>query len=207
MRKKILAVVAATVITTLAFTGCGKSNESKSSSDKGVTGEINVISREENSGTRGAFVELMGIVDENDNDITTQTAEVTNSTSVMLSTVAQNEKAIGYVSLGSLSTDVKALKVDGVDATTENIKSGQYKVARPFNLAYQDGKLTKLDEDFIKYIMSDEGQKIVDKEGYISVDSEGSYKASRLKGKITLAGSTSVAPLMDVLKDESGCIN
>ena len=192
MRKKILAVVAATVITTLAFTGCGKSNESKSGSDKGVTGEINVISREENSGTRGAFVELMGIVDENDNDITTQTAEVTNSTSVMLSTVAQNEKAIGYVSLGSLSTDVKALKVDGVDATTENIKSGQYKVARPFNLAYQDGK----------YIMSDEGQKIVDKEGYISVDSEGSYKASRLKGKITLAGSTSVAPLMDVLKDE-----
>ena len=125
MRKKILAVVAATVITTLAFTGCGKSNESKSSSDNGVTGEINVISREENSGTRGAFVELMGIVDENDNDITTQTAEVTNSTSVMLSTVAQNEKAIGYVSLGSLSTDVKALKVDGVDATTENIKSGQ----------------------------------------------------------------------------------
>lgn len=202
MRKKILAVVAATVITTLAFTGCGKSNESKSGSDKGVTGEINVISREENSGTRGAFVELMGIVDENDNDITTQTAEVTNSTSVMLSTVAQNEKAIGYVSLGSLSTDVKALKVDGVDATTENIKSGQYKVARPFNLAYQDGKLTKLDEDFIKYIMSDEGQKIVDKEGYISVDSEGSYKASKLKGKITLAGSTSVAPLIDVLKDE-----
>ena len=108
MRQKILAVVAATVITTLAFTGCGKSNESKSSSDKGVTGEINVISREEYSGTRGAFVELMGIVDENDNDITTQTAEVTNSTSVMLSTVAQNEKAIGYVSLGSLSTDVKA---------------------------------------------------------------------------------------------------
>ena len=144
----------------------------------------------------------MGIVDENDNDITTQTAEVTNSTSVMLSTVAQNEKAIGYVSLGSLSTDVKALKVDGVEATTDNIKAGKYKVARPFNLAYQDGKLTKLDEDFIKYIMSDEGQKIVDKEGYISVDSEGSYKASKLKGKITLAGSTSVAPLMDVLKDE-----
>ena len=133
MRKKILAVVAATVITTLAFTGCGKSNESKSGSDKGVTGEINVISREENSGTRGAFVELMGIVDGNDNDITTQTAEVTNSTSVMLSTVAQNEKAIGYVSLGSLSTDVKALKVDGVEATTDNIKAGKYKVARPFN--------------------------------------------------------------------------
>ena len=143
----------------------------------------------------------MGIVDGNDNDITTQTAEVTNSTSVMLSTVAQNEKAIGYVSLGSLSTDVKALKVDGVDATTENIKSGQYKVARPFNLAYQDGKL-KLDEDFIKYIMSDEGQKIVDKEGYISVDSEGSYtKQSKLKGKITLARvQHQYLPLMDVPK-------
>ena len=206
MRKKILAVVAATVITTLAFTGCGKSNESKSGSDKGVTGEINVISREENSGTRGAFVELMGIVDENDNDITTQTAEVTNSTSVMLSTVAQNEKAIGYVSLGSLSTDVKALKVDGVDATTENIKSGQYKVARPFNLAYQDGKLTKLDEDFIKYIMSDEGQKIVDKEGYIKMNPDVSIEiqesGSSAGIQSAIEGATEIGMSSRELKDE-----
>ena len=203
MKKKFLAVVAATVITTLAFTGCGKSSNNKdAASDKGVTGEINVISREDGSGTRGAFVELMGIMDDKENDITTTSAEVTNSTSVMLSTVAQNEKAIGYVSLGSLSSDVKAVQVDGVDATAENIKAGTYKVSRPFNLAYQDGKLTDLDKDFIKFIMSDEGQKTVDKEGYISLDSEGKYEASGLKGKITLAGSTSVAPLMDVLKDE-----
>ena len=205
MRKKVLAVVSALVITTLAFTGCGgnKSASSDNGSDSGAKSQaITVVSREEGSGTRGAFVELLGVVDENENDITVSSAQITNSTSVMLQKVAQTKSAIGYVSLGSLSTDVKALKVDGVDATTENIKSGQYKVARPFNLAYQDGKLTKLDEDFIKYIMSDEGQKIVDKEGYISVDSEGSYKASKLKGKITLAGSTSVAPLMDVLKDE-----
>ena len=203
MKKKFLAVVAATVITTLAFTGCGKSSKNKdAASDKGVTGEINVISREDGSGTRGAFVELMGIMDDKENDITTTSAEVTNSTSVMLSTVAQNEKAIGYVSLGSLSSDVKAVQVDGVDATAENIKAGTYKVSRPFNLAYQDGKLTDLDKDFIKFIMSDEGQKTVDKEGYISLDSEGKYEASGLKGKITLAGSTSVAPLMDVLKDE-----
>ena len=205
MRKKVLAVVSALVITTLAFTGCGsnKSASSDNGSNSGAKSQaITVVSREEGSGTRGAFVELLGVVDENENDITVSSAQITNSTSVMLQKVAQTKSAIGYVSLGSLSTDVKALKVDGVDATTENIKSGQYKVARPFNLAYQDGKLTKLDEDFIKYIMSDEGQKIVDKEGYISVDSEGSYKASKLKGKITLAGSTSVAPLMDVLKDE-----
>ena len=203
MKKKFLAVVAATVITALAFTGCGKSSNNKdAASDKGVTGEINVISREDGSGTRGAFVELMGIMDDKENDITTTSAEVTNSTSVMLSTVAQNEKAIGYVSLGSLSSDVKAVQVDGVDATAENIKAGTYKVSRPFNLAYQDGKLTDLDKDFIKFIMSDEGQKTVDKEGYISLDSEGKYEASGLKGKITLAGSTSVAPLMDVLKDE-----
>ena len=205
MRKKVLAVVSALVITTLAFTGCGsnKSASSDNGSDSGAKSQaITVVSREEGSGTRGAFVELLGVVDENENDITVSSAQITNSTSVMLQKVAQTKSAIGYVSLGSLSTDVKALKVDGVEATTDNIKAGKYKVARPFNLAYQDGKLTKLDEDFIKYIMSDEGQKIVDKEGYISVDSEGSYKASKLKGKITLAGSTSVAPLMDVLKDE-----
>ena len=205
MRKKVLAVVSALVITTLAFTGCGsnKSASSDNGSDSGAKSQaITVVSREEGSGTRGAFVELLGVVDENENDITVSSAQITNSTSVMLQKVAQTKSAIGYVSLGSLSTDVKALKVDGVEATTDNIKAGKYKVARPFNLAYQDGKLTKLDEDFIKYIMSDEGQKIVDKEGYISVDSEGSYKASKLKGKITLAGSTSVAPLMDKLKDE-----
>lgn len=211
MKKKILAVMSAIVITTLAFTGCGSNNEStdKSSSAAidGMSGEITVVSREEGSGTRDAFVELMGIVDENDNDLTTQTAEVTNSTSVMMSTVAQNDKAMGYVSLGSLSDTVKAVKVDGVEANAENIKSGDYKVSRPFNIAYKEDKLTDLDKDFIKFIMSEQGQAIVDSEGYISLDAEGSYEATGLKGKITLAGSTSVAPLMDVMKDEYTKLN
>lgn len=203
MRKKILAVMSAVVITTLAFTGCGSSNEtSKDKASDGVSGEITVVSREEGSGTRDAFVELLGILDEEENDLTTQMAEVTNSTSVMISTVAQNEKAIGYVSLGSLSDDVKSIQVDGVDATAENIKSGSYKVSRPFNLAYKEDALTDLDKDFIKFIMSEQGQAVVDQEGYISLDAEGSYESAGLKGKITLAGSTSVAPLMDVMKDE-----
>lgn len=211
MKKKILAVMSAIVITTLAFTGCGSNNESadKSSSaaSDGMSGAITVVSREEGSGTRDAFVELMGIVDENDNDLTTQTAEVTNSTSVMMSTVAQNDKAMGYVSLGSLSDTIKAVKVDGVEANAENIKSGDYKVSRPFNIAYKEDKLTDLDKDFIKFIMSEQGQSIVDSEGYISLDAEGSYEAAGLKGKITLAGSTSVAPLMDVMKDEYTKLN
>mgnify|MGYP002574788566 FL=1 len=205
MRKKILAVVAMAVITTLAFTGCGKSNSASKDSGKaaGTSGAITVISREEGSGTRGAFTELMKIVDDKDQDITTQTAEITNSTSVMLSTVAQNQKAIGYVSLGSLSNSVKALKVDGNEATAENVKAGTYKVSRTFNICYKENKLTDFDKQFIEFIMSDEGQKLVDAEGYISVGAEGNkpYEGTDAKGKITLAGSTSVAPLMDKLKD------
>ena len=214
MRKKFLAVMAAAIITTLAFTGCGNSSDSNDGTTAGagadstaMTGAISVISREDGSGTRGAFVELMGVVDEDENDITTQTAEITNSTSVMLKTVSQNEKAIGYVSLGSLSTDVKALQVDGADATAENVKAGTYKVSRPFNICYKEDKLTDLDKDFISYIMSDEGQAIVNEEGYIGLESEGSYKGSGQKGKITLAGSTSVSPLMDKIKDAYTAVN
>ena len=194
MRKKVLAVVSALVITTLAFTGCGsnKSASSDNGSDSGAKSQaITVVSREEGSGTRGAFVELLGVVDENENDITVSSAQITNSTSVMLQKVAQTKSAIGYVSLGSLSTDVKAVQVDGVDATAENVKSGDYKVSRPFNICY-----------FISFIMSKEGQQIVNDNGYIGVEATESYKASGKKGKITLAGSTSVAPLMDKLKDE-----
>lgn len=209
MKKKFLAVVAAMVITTLAFTGCGSSSDSSDNGTtkadgteaSGITGTINVVSREDGSGTRGAFVELMGVMDEEENDITVDTAEITNSTSVMLQTVAQNEKAIGYVSLGSLSTDVKAVQVDGVDATADNVKAGTYKVSRPFNICYKEDKLTDLDKDFIAFIMSEEGQQIVSEEGYISLDAEGTYDGKDKSGKITLAGSTSVAPLMNVLAD------
>ena len=195
MRKKVLAVVSALVITTLAFTGCGnnKSASSDNGSDSGAKSQaITVVSREEGSGTRGAFVELLGVVDENENDIT----------SVMLQKVAQTKSAIGYVSLGSLSTDVKAVQVDGADATAENVKSGDYKVSRPFNICYKEDKLSDIDKDFISFIMSKEGQQIVNDNGYIGVEATESYKASGKKGKITLAGSTSVAPLMDKLKNE-----
>ena len=205
MRKKVLAVVSALVITTLAFTGCGnnKSASSDNGSDSGAKSQaITVVSREEGSGTRGAFVELLGVVDENENDITVSSAQITNSTSVMLQKVAQTKSAIGYVSLGSLSTDVKAVQVDGADATAENVKSGDYKVSRPFNICYKEDKLSDIDKDFISFIMSKEGQQIVNDNGYIGVEATESYKASGKKGKITLAGSTSVAPLMDKLKDE-----
>ena len=205
MRKKVLAVVSALVITTLAFTGCGSNNSASSDngSDSGAKSQaITVVSREEGSGTRGAFVELLGVVDENENDITVSSAQITNSTSVMLKKVAQTKSAIGYVSLGSLSTDVKAVQVDGVDATAENVKSGDYKVSRPFNICYKEDKLSDIDKDFISFIMSKEGQQIVNDNGYIGVEATESYKASGKKGKITLAGSTSVAPLMDKLKDE-----
>lgn len=168
----------------------------------GEDAPIVVVSREEGSGTRGAFVELLGVVDENENDITVSSAQITNSTSVMLQKVAQTKSAIGYVSLGSLSTDVKAVQVDGADATAENVKSGNYKVSRPFNICYKEDKLSDIDKDFISFIMSKEGQQIVNDNGYIGVEATESYKASGKKGKITLAGSTSVAPLMDKLKDE-----
>ncbi|MFQ9515823.1 MAG: substrate-binding domain-containing protein [Eubacterium sp.] len=211
MRKKILAVVSAVVITTLTFTGCGSSGSGETSksegSQQGVTGSINVVSREEGSGTRGAFVELLGIMDEKENDLTVQTAEITNSTSVMLQTVSQNDKAIGYVSLGSLSEAVKSVQVDGADATAENVKSGTYKVSRPFNICYKEDKLTDLDKDFIKFIMSEEGQKIVNEEGYIGIEPEGKYDVKDQKGKVTLAGSTSVAPLMNKLADAYKAIN
>lgn len=209
MRKKILAVMSAIVITTLAFTGCGstenKEVKNDGTSDKG--GAITVISREDGSGTRGAFVELLGIMDDQEKDITVSTAEITNSTSVMLQTVAQNEKAIGYVSLGSLSKDVKAVKVDGAESTAENVKSGTYKVSRPFEICYQESKLTDLDKDYISFIMSEEGQKIIGDDGYIPVEAEGTYKASGQKGKITISGSTSVAPVMEKLAEEYKKLN
>lgn len=209
MKKKLLTVMCAATIAVLALAGCGNSeNKTKDNGEaSGVSGVISVVSREDGSGTRGAFVELLGIMDEKENDITVSSAEITNSTSVMIQTVSQNEKAIGYVSLGSLSTDVKAVKVDGAEATTDNVKSGTYKVSRPFEICYQEKKLTDLDKDYISFIMSEEGQKIIEDDGYISMEAEGKYKASGQKGKITISGSTSVAPVMEKLAEEYKKLN
>ena len=186
---KALALFTAAVMAATAFTGCSGSNTS-----------ITVISREEGSGTRGAFTELMGIAVD-DVDHTIATAEVSQSTSVVIQSVAGNKNAIGYISLGSLSSDVKAISVDGVKATVENINNGTYKVSRPFNIAVKEN-LSDLAADFIEFIMSDEGQAIIEEKGYIKVKSNVSYTPSGLQGTIVVAGSTSVAPVMEMLADK-----
>ncbi|MCI6821652.1 MAG: substrate-binding domain-containing protein [Clostridiales bacterium] len=186
----------------LGLAGCGNSGGSSDSGDNGIT----VISREEGSGTRDAFTELTGVL-QDDVDKTVDTAEISNSTSVVLQSVTDNPKAIGYVSLGSLDDSVKALKVDGTEPSVDTVKSGDYKLQRPFNIVTK-GKVKELPQDFIDYIMSADGQKIIEKEGYIS-EAKGAkaYKASGLKGTITLAGSTSVAPVMEVLADNYKKLN
>lgn len=192
--KKFLALLSCAVLMAATAVGCGSQNE-----------KITVVAREDGSGTRSAFSELMGIV-KDDKDNTTDTAEVTNSTSVMLTTVAGNKAAIGYVSLGSLNDTVKAVKVDGVEATAENVKAGKYAVSRPFNIV--TGKdLTPLAQDFISYILSTDGQAVVDEKGYISITQGETYKASGQTGTLTIAGSTSVAPLMEVLVDKYMALN
>lgn len=185
MKKRILTVLAAAALTAATLVSCGKQNNT-----------ITVVSREDGSGTRGAFTELMGI-DKDGTDRTYAKAEISNSTSVVISTVAGNKNAIGYISLGSLNDSVKAVKVDNVEATVDNVKNGSYKISRPFIIATKD-EISDLAADFIKFILSDDGQAIVS-EKYITIGGNGAYTASGLSGKVTLAGSTSVSPLMDEL--------
>lgn len=201
--KKILSLGLAALMTVFALTGCGAD-----SNDGGTgtgTDAISVLTREEGSGTRGAFIELLGIEEKNADgkkvDKTIDTAETTNSTSVMITTVQGNKAAIGYISLGSLDkSKVKALKVDGAEAATDNVKSGEYKVSRPFNIATK-GDTTGVASDFIRFILSADGQAVVEKNGYISEGNTGAYKASGQKGKITIGGSSSVTPVMEKLKE------
>lgn len=174
------------------------------------SGTINPISREEGSGTRGAFIELFGIEtkDEDGNkvDNTTELAEVTNSTSVMMTTVAGNDYAIGYVSLGSLNDSVKALKIDGAEATVDAIKDGTYKISRPFNIVTAEN-VSEVAQDFIKFIMSESGQAVVEENGYISEGNTGAYEAADVSGKITVAGSSSVTPVMEKLAEAYQGVN
>lgn len=231
MRKKWLAVGTALMISAMMMAGCGNTeNKDEAASTQETAGEekdaestpeeteggsfegmISPVSREEGSGTRGAFIELFGIEtkDEAGNKIdnTTDMAEVTNSTSVMLTTVEGNEYAIGYISLGSMDdTKVKALNIDGAEATVENIKSGDYKISRPFNIVTKEG-LSEVAADFVKYIMSEDGQRVVEENGYISQGNEGAYEAAELSGKITVAGSSSVTPVMEKLKEGYVALN
>lgn len=211
--KKFLALTAAVVMTMSMAVGCGSddSNENGGSNDAenkttefDASYEISVVSREEGSGTRGAFIELFGIEQKDANgekvDYTTTEADFTNSTSVMLSTVAGDEYAIGYVSLGSLNDTVKALKVDGVEATEANIKAGTYKAARPFNIATK-GDVSEVAQDFIDFILSTEGQAVVSENGYIALDEVKPYAGSKPAGKIVVAGSSSISPVMEKLKE------
>lgn len=179
------------------------SSETKTKLDTAIT----VVSREDGSGTRGAFVELMGIEQKNEagekEDMTRGDAEISNSTNGVMMSVAGNVDAIGYISLGSLNDTVKALDVNGVECSVEDIKSGEYVVARPFNICYQQSKLdaNAAAQDFIKFIESTDGQKIISDNGYIAIDATEAYTASGISGGISLNGSTSVGPVMEKLAE------
>lgn len=199
MNKQVTA--AAVIITAMLLSACGGSRQQSM---------ITVISREEGSGTRGAFVELFQIEQKNDAeeriDLTTEEAEITNSTAVMMTSVSGNQNAIGYLSMGSLNDTVKALDIDGGAATVENIKSGSYKISRPF-LAVTGAQTSAMAADFMSFILSEEGQQIVEENHYISQGNTGPYKSGGLSGKIVVSGSSSVTPVMEKLKEAYVLLN
>ena len=201
MKKRIASILTAALIGTTVLSAVVSA---------APEGAITVVSREDGSGTRGAFVELMGIEEKIDGekvDMTTLEASITNSTSVMMTTVAGDENAIGYISLGSLNDTVKALKVDDVEATAENVANGEYAVARPFNIVTGE-EISETAADFMNYIMSAEGQQIVEDNGYIKVDTEAAaYEAADVEGKVVVAGSSSVAPVMEKLAEAYETVN
>lgn len=216
--RKLLAMTLVVAMTGALAAGCGSKSEETGAEGEGkqqtaewdASNDITVVSREDGSGTRGAFIELFGIEqkDESGNkvDHTTEDANITNSTEVMMSTVAGNEYAIGYVSLGSLGDSVKAVKIDGAEATEENIKAGTYKVSRPFNIATKD-EISDVAQDFINFILSEEGQKVVSENGYISLDDVKPYESNGATGKVVVAGSSSVTPVMEKLKEAYQKVN
>ena len=201
--KKLVGIAVSACVIFSAFTSCTEEKWNKNSS-------INVLSREDGSGTRGAFIELFGVEKKNAQgkkvDYTTDEASITNSTAVMLTTVAGNKYAIGYVSLGSLSSSVKAVKIDGVSATVDNINNGSYKIARPFNVAVRNN-LSNAAQDFLNYILSSDGQDIIAANKYIKVPAANSYSASGISGKIVVAGSSSVSPVMEKLIESYKAVN
>ena len=209
--KKVLSMVVLSAIAVTGLAGCGSGNADTAQQAE-TGGEISVISREDGSGTRGAFVELFGVEQKNDagekEDMTTEEAIITNSTSVMMTTVAGNVNAIGYVSLGSLNDTVKAVNIDGVTPSIETIKDGSYKISRPFNVVPNAAGLTAEAQDFLDFIMSAEGQAVVEENGYIAAaDQAAFYKSSNMSGKVVVAGSSSVTPVMEKLKEAYIAIN
>ena len=201
---------AATTAEEAADTTAAEAEETTEAAAAAMEGPITVVSREDGSGTRGAFIELFGIEEEDASgekvDMTTLDAEITNSTSVMMTTVSGNTEAIGYVSLGSLNDTVKAVKIDGVEATVDNVSSGDYAIARPFVIVTTDS-LSYVAADFISFIMSDEGQQVITDEGYISIGSQGAYAAAGVSGDLSVGGSSSVTPVMEKLAEAYNALN
>ena len=202
---------AAVADTTAADTEAAASEAQTEAAGASMEGAIDVISREDGSGTRGAFIELFGVEQKDAAsgekvDYTTDDAEITNSTEVMITSVAGDKQAIGYISLGSLNDSVKALKIDGAAATVDDIKDGTYKIARPFNIV-TTGEVSDVAQDFINFIFSEEGQKVVEDNGYISQGNQGAYTASGKSGKVTVAGSSSVTPVMEKLAEAYKALN
>lgn len=203
--KLMLTLVAACMAISLGWlVGCSSGEKQQEGSGQS-TEDISVYSREDGSGTRGAFIELFGLEEKDDQgnkvDTTTDAAAITNSTSVMMTSVKGDPGAIGYISLGSLDDSVKSLKIDGVEATADNVKDGSYKIARPFNIVTTD-ELTPAAQDFITFIMSKEGQTIVEDNGYIAVSEDAaSYTPAGTSEKIVVAGSSSVTPVMEKLAE------
>ncbi len=214
--KKFIAMMATVAMVAGLAVGCGGGSDAEGG-EGGASGEfdpsmdITIVSREDGSGTRGAFIELFGIEEEQEDgekvDMTTEAAQITNSTSVMLTTVAGDEYAIGYVSLGSLDDSVKAVKIDGAEATADNVKSGDYKVSRPFNIATKADLNNPTATDFIAFIMSEEGQAVVAEEGYIPLDGAEAYAGEAPAGKVVVGGSSSVSPVMEKLIEAYAEVN
>lgn len=204
------ATAAAAAATTAADTEAAATEAQTKAAGASMEGAIDVISREDGSGTRGAFIELFGVEQKDASgekvDYTTDDAEITNSTEVMITSVAGDKQAIGYISLGSLNDSVKALKIDGAAATVDDIKDGSYKIARPFNIV-TTGEVSDVAQDFINFIFSEEGQKVVEDNGYISQGNQGAYTASGKSGKVTVAGSSSVTPVMEKLAEAYKALN
>lgn len=205
--KKILSAVLAAGVLAVGFAGCNSAKDANNSAAAAfdASNPIAVVTREEGSGTRDAFVEMTGVMvkdaDGNKVDNTTAEASVIDGTQAVMSTVAGNEYAIGYISLGSLNDTVKSVKVNDVAATVENIKSGEYALQRPFNIAVKKSGLSEVAQDFVDYILSKEGQAVVEKEGYVKLDDAKPYSGSKPAGKISIGGSSSVGPLMEKLKE------
>ncbi|MBQ3545513.1 MAG: substrate-binding domain-containing protein [Lachnospiraceae bacterium] len=207
MRLKKVQVLAMSAILAIGcMTGCGKKNIGEFDASSAIT----VVSREAGSGTRGAFVELFEVEQKDENgkkvDRTTVDAITSNSTSVMMTTVAGDLYGIGYISLGAINDTVKAVKINGVEASVENIKNGSYEISRPFNIATKED-LSDVAKDFVEYILSEDGQKIIEDAGYISVSDAKAYEENDVSGKIVVAGSSSVTPVMEKLKEGYEAVN